>query len=82
LQDTGQRFADEHLQSVNSYVAVEHPVVGTEFVYGVPWVLSRTPGMVRGGAPLMGQHTRRILQDLLGLHKASIDRLERKGVLK
>jgi crotonobetainyl-CoA:carnitine CoA-transferase CaiB-like acyl-CoA transferase len=81
LLDTADRFADPHLQARGTYVAVEHPVVGTEFVYGPPWRLGRTPGSVRTAAPLLGQHTDEILGERLGLPDDEIARLREKGVL-
>lgn len=81
LQDTGDRFADEHLQARQTYVAVEHPVVGTEFVYGVPWILNRTPGSVRSAAPLLGQHTDDVLREDLKMSDDEISQLREAGVL-
>jgi crotonobetainyl-CoA:carnitine CoA-transferase CaiB-like acyl-CoA transferase len=38
-----------------------------------PLRLSRTPGVIRGGPPAPGQHTREVLEALLGLSAAEID---------
>jgi crotonobetainyl-CoA:carnitine CoA-transferase CaiB-like acyl-CoA transferase len=42
---------------------------------------SETPGEVRSAAPLLGQHTREVLADLLKLGGAELDRLESAGVI-
>ena len=81
LLDTAERFADDHLQSRDLYVPVDHPVMGSELVYGIPWRLGRTPGAVTSAAPLLGQHTDEILSQLLGLDDASIAELRDTGVL-
>ena len=44
-----------------------------------PIRLSRTPGAIRGGPPKVGQHTREVLADLLGLDAAAIDAEFSKG---
>jgi benzylsuccinate CoA-transferase BbsF subunit len=53
LLDTADRFADDHLQARGIYASVDHPILGSEMIYGVPWRLSRTPGLSarRGAAP-------------------------------
>lgn len=81
LLDTADRFSDEHLRARGAFVGVDHPVVGAEFVYGLPWKLSRTPGRVTTAAPLLGQHTREVLSELLALPSDEIDALVNEGVL-
>jgi crotonobetainyl-CoA:carnitine CoA-transferase CaiB-like acyl-CoA transferase len=81
LLDTADRFSDEHLWSRNVYANVEHPAVGSELIYGVPWKLSRTPGAVRTPAPLLGQHTREVLGQVLNMTDDAITELEEQGVL-
>lgn len=48
---------------------------------GLPFRLSRTEGEVRLGAPLLGEHTRTILQDL-GYSEPAIRELERLGAIR
>ncbi len=66
LLTSEDRVADEHLASREAFVVVDHPVVGAEFIYGVPWKMSRTPGAVRSGAPLLGEHTAAVMREYLG----------------
>ena len=54
---------------------------GTHPVSGAPVKLSRTPGRASSGAPLLGEHTRQTLVDLLGLRADEIDRLASQGVV-
>ncbi len=44
-----------------------------------PLRLSRTPGQIRGGPPVIGADTRSVLHDLLGLDEAQIDAEFAKG---
>jgi crotonobetainyl-CoA:carnitine CoA-transferase CaiB-like acyl-CoA transferase len=81
LLDTGDRFSDDHLQGREVYTVVEHPVVGSEFIYNVPWRLDRTPGEVTEPAPLLGQHTADVLQEYLGKSGDEVEALRRDGAL-
>jgi crotonobetainyl-CoA:carnitine CoA-transferase CaiB-like acyl-CoA transferase len=81
LLDTAERFADDHLQARELYVSVDHPVMGSELIYGIPWKLSRTPGEVRVAAPLLGQHTDDVLGSILGLGTTEVAGLREAGVL-
>ena len=37
------QFLDPHLQERQAYLDVEHPHVGAEWLYGMPWLLGETP---------------------------------------
>ena len=65
--DQGGRYFDPHLRARECYVDVDHPVLGTEPLYGIPFKLSETPGRIRRHAPLMGEHNHYVLGELLGL---------------
>jgi CoA:oxalate CoA-transferase len=45
-------------------VEIAHPVVGPVRVVGVPIKLYRTPGRIRGAAPLLGEATDELLREL------------------
>ncbi len=58
------------------------PVIdGSAQLTGLPLKFSATPGSVQAKAPVLGQHTRAVLADLLGLDRDSLDRLEAEGVV-
>ena len=65
--DQEGRFFDPHLQARECYVDTDHPVLGSEPLYGIPYKLSARPGAVRGRAPLLGEHNTEVLGDLLGV---------------
>ena len=44
-------------------VEVEHSTLGPVRTLGLPVKFSRTPGKVRKGAPVYGEHTREILRE-------------------
>ncbi len=61
IYDIEQVYADEHVQSRNMAVELEHPKAGAIRNIGVAVKLSDTPGSVRTPAPLLGEHTEEVL---------------------
>lgn len=78
-------FADlfDHPQVRRNGLVVEHdsPDAGPVRQLGVPVMLSKTPGIARGPAPALGQHTDKVLADL-GYSPDDIQELRRKRVVK
>ena len=70
------QFLDPHLQERQAYLEIEHPHVGIEWLYGMPWLLGATPGGIRAPAPLLGQHNGYVFRELLGLPAEEVSRLE------
>jgi crotonobetainyl-CoA:carnitine CoA-transferase CaiB-like acyl-CoA transferase len=62
-------------------VTVEDPELGTTTQLGVPAVLTRTPGAVRGGQPRVGEHSREVMA-AAGFSKSEIDHLVAAGVVE
>jgi formyl-CoA transferase/CoA:oxalate CoA-transferase len=62
-------------------VEMDHPRVGNVRMVGAPVRLSETPGSVRTPAPMLGEHTDRVLTDLLGLDSAEIASLRAAGAI-
>lgn len=58
---------DPQLRARGMYTQLDHPVLGRKTFQGVPFKLSRTPAAIHRPAPLIGQHTRQVLQERLGL---------------
>ena len=75
VMNIADQFADPHLNERDTYAEIDHPHVGAEMLYGVPWRFSRTPGSVRNPAPLLGQHNDYVLSELLGMDEVGIARL-------
>jgi crotonobetainyl-CoA:carnitine CoA-transferase CaiB-like acyl-CoA transferase len=75
-----QVFEDPHTHAREMMIEMEHPVEGIVRGLGIPVKLSDTPGQIRRPAPLLGQHSEEILEDL-GYSKSEIaDLRERKIV--
>ena len=73
----------EHPQVVarRALVEMDHPRAGKVRMVGAPVRLSRTPGSVRTPAPMLGEHTDQVLEELLGLDAHRIEALRREGVV-
>jgi crotonobetainyl-CoA:carnitine CoA-transferase CaiB-like acyl-CoA transferase len=73
--------ADEHYAARDMIVEVPEPALAGETVRepGVVPKLSGTPGRVRRGSPLLGEHNDEILAALVGA--AEVERLRMEGVV-
>ncbi len=76
----GDMLADPQVAAREMVVEVEHPRAGRTKALGLPIKFSETPGAVTRAAPLMGQHTREILE-AAGYSTGEIDRLFRDGAV-
>jgi crotonobetainyl-CoA:carnitine CoA-transferase CaiB-like acyl-CoA transferase len=72
-----------HPQFVENGMAatVDDPELGSTTQVGVPAVLQRTPGAIRGGQPRPGAHSVEVLEEA-GYSDTDIDRLLRVGVVE
>ncbi|MEA2626848.1 MAG: hypothetical protein QOD06_2893 [Candidatus Binatota bacterium] len=72
---------DPHLNGRAFFADLPHPEVGNRKLAGVPWKLSDTPCRVEHPAPCLGEHTRQVLEEVLGYTAAEVDELTSAGVL-
>jgi crotonobetainyl-CoA:carnitine CoA-transferase CaiB-like acyl-CoA transferase len=57
---------DPQLRHREMYLSMEHPALGRHKVQNAPFKLSETPASNHLPSPLIGQHTKEIVQGLLG----------------
>ena len=76
-----EQFVDPHYRSRDTYIELNHPLIGVETIYGLPWKLSETPGKVDKPAPLLGQHNDYVLKELLGFSDSYITELNQSGLI-
>lgn len=81
VQRISDIFEEEHYRARDMLLRLPHPKGGEVMMPGVTPKLSATPGKVRHAGPSLGADTRAVLQDLLGLDVAELERLESNGVL-
>ena len=81
INDYGQALAHPQAAHHGTRIELEHPYgVGAPGVAS-PMRFSETPVEYRRAPPLLGQHTREVLGELLGLGEAEADRLEAEKVI-
>jgi crotonobetainyl-CoA:carnitine CoA-transferase CaiB-like acyl-CoA transferase len=61
-------------------VDVAHSTVGPVKTIGLPIKFSETPGGLRSGAPVYGEHTREVLREY-GFDDSQIEAFEREGAI-
>ena len=64
INKIGDVLADPQVQAREMVVEVEHSRVGKTKAVGLPIKFSETPGSVRRGAPVLGEHTDEVLKSL------------------
>jgi CoA:oxalate CoA-transferase len=71
---------DPHLAARDMFVDLEHPLAGTVRVPNFPVKFSETPGVIKSAAPLLGQHSKEILMEVLGFSEEKVIELMREGI--
>jgi crotonobetainyl-CoA:carnitine CoA-transferase CaiB-like acyl-CoA transferase len=74
-------FNDPHYRARNAIVAAPDAHMGSVAMAGVVPRMSATPGMVRHAGHDIGEDTRPVLRELLGLTDAAIDELVGEGIV-
>ena len=80
VQDMLQAVADPQTIAREMVVEVEHSALGLVKTLGLPVKFSATPGKVRTGAPLYGEHTRDVLHEY-GFEDDKINALDVEGAI-
>jgi crotonobetainyl-CoA:carnitine CoA-transferase CaiB-like acyl-CoA transferase len=76
-----QIFEDEHVRARGFFEEVTHPVAGTHEYPASAWMLDGQRLRTRRAAPLLGQHNREVLTELLGIGDDELRALEADGVI-
>ena len=79
--DGNDLLANPHVAARGYFVELEHAEVGKRRHLGIPWKMSRTPCEIRRPAPLFGQDTDYVLEEIIGLSGDEIAALRTKEVL-
>ncbi len=72
---------DPHLNERGFFTRLEHAEVGRRTHAGIPWLFAETTNGVRSPAPRIGEHTDRVMRELLGMSAEEIERLRAEKVL-
>jgi crotonobetainyl-CoA:carnitine CoA-transferase CaiB-like acyl-CoA transferase len=73
---------DEHIRERGYYVYLDHPDTGRSAYDGVAFKMSGTPGGPVRPAPLLGEHTYYVANEIMGLSSDEIAELTAAGVLQ
>jgi crotonobetainyl-CoA:carnitine CoA-transferase CaiB-like acyl-CoA transferase len=76
----GDMLADPQVKARQMVIEVEHPRAGRVKAVGMPIKFSATPGEARRAAPLLGEHTREVLE-AIGYSAADIEKLAAEGAV-
>jgi len=76
----GDMLADPQVAAREMVVEVQHPKAGATKALGLPIKFGETPGSITRHAPLLGEHTREVLEGL-GYSAADIGKLQREGAI-
>jgi formyl-CoA transferase len=63
INDYAEVFADPQIRARGMVAEVDHPTLGRTRTIGPPVKMSATPPVIRRRAPLLGEHTREVLQE-------------------
>ena len=76
-------FEDPQAKARKSLGEVDHPTIGKlPLLASALQHMSRTPAAPSGHPPLLGEHTREVLRDALGVSEGEISELVEAGVVK
>jgi len=81
IYEAHEAMWDPHLEARGMWVEVEHKAAGNYKIPNFPVKFSETPGEVTMAAPMLGQHTREVLKELLGKTDEEMDALEKQGAI-
>jgi crotonobetainyl-CoA:carnitine CoA-transferase CaiB-like acyl-CoA transferase len=77
-----EAFEDPQIAARHMVEQVRHPTLGDISVLGIPTKLSETPGCVVSAPPLLGQHTRQVLEGDLGITTDQTARLAADRIIR
>jgi len=81
VNDLAQVFADPQVIARGLRMSLPHSLGGSVPQVACPIRYSSTPASYRQAPPLLGEHTERVLAEVLGLDAERIDVLRRDGVI-
>eukprot|EP00298_Acanthocystis_sp_HF-20_P010096 c18672_g1_i1.p1 GENE.c18672_g1_i1~~c18672_g1_i1.p1 ORF type:complete len:423 (+),score=136.13 c18672_g1_i1:26-1270(+) len=81
INTISQAFNDKQVIHRQMVQEVEHPTAGKIKVAGIPIKFSKTPGSIRLPPPLLGQHTKEVLKNILNYSENQINELHQNGVV-
>jgi crotonobetainyl-CoA:carnitine CoA-transferase CaiB-like acyl-CoA transferase len=75
------QFSDPHFREREVNVEIQHPIIGTEYVYNNPMRLADMPPTIRRPAPSIGENNDYVLKDLLGYSQQEVAAMVERKII-
>ena len=82
INNLEQVFADPQVRHRGMRIELPHRLAGNVSLVGSPMKFSATPVMYEQGPPTLGEHSRAVLEELLGLGEEEIRKLHNAGIVE
>lgn len=82
VQSPEDLHRDPQLAHRGHFVALRHGEIGEHRYDGIPFRLSRTPGVLRMPGPCLGEHNEEVYRGLLGMGEEEYRALQEEGVFR
>jgi CoA:oxalate CoA-transferase len=80
IYHVNETIEDPHLNVRDMFVEVEHGKAGKLKLLNFPVKMTESPGEVRTASPVLAQHSREVLRELLGISDERFEELVKAGV--
>jgi succinate--hydroxymethylglutarate CoA-transferase len=80
INSVAEALSSEQTLARDMVATVDHPTSGEVPLVGIPFKMFGTPPSIRLPPPTLGEHSREVLIDELGMDEAQIDRLVAAGI--
>lgn len=81
INDMAHVVNDPQVLARKMIVDILHPIAGATRIPGVPIKFSETPSEIEAPAPVLGEHTEKILTSYLGFSAAEFEELKKDGAV-
>jgi crotonobetainyl-CoA:carnitine CoA-transferase CaiB-like acyl-CoA transferase len=81
INNLAQVVEHPQVKARGSLIEIDHPKIGKTRIVGPVARLSETPATIRSMSPSLGQHTKEVLRDFLGIDADAIAELRVQGVI-
>jgi len=80
VKDARDVLHDPQLNYRRHFVYLDHPEMGYHVYNYSPVHMSKTPAVLDQAAPLLGEHTKQVMKDLLNLDEGMFEEMKKEGV--
>jgi CoA:oxalate CoA-transferase len=81
IQNIDKAIEDPQVKFRGTMTEVDHKLAGKVKMPGFPLKMEKTPGTIKMAAPVLGEHTKQVLKELLGYSDEDIENLRKSGTV-